>query len=231
MTTMNALLGRQTPNIQGFIAPTYEPLEQSSSTTIADDWGLIDTEVEWQRMNALIVVGTGGWAHEALNFLKPPSYWISVPFEAESPELPDFLSVKATLEDVKEIVDLPVQDLAKMLGLSRRHFYNLLNGHQPGRQSEESIRWTHKRLNELSDAVDGLYVTTRDALLTPITDDDKSLFEVLSEKDRPKSEKAFEALMSRLRNEDLAGMLPRPAPAFSPLGDDVRISDRMRKTL
>src|SRR5680860_1547665 len=93
------------------------------------------------------------------------SLWVAA--EREPARVPSLASLA---RDLKEKVDLPVDDVAAMVGVRRRQFYNLVNGRTASADSEARIRLIHRIVDELDAAVDHDRSRLRAALLMPVGD-------------------------------------------------------------
>lgn len=123
---------------------------------------------------------------------------IAVPSRAEHP-----LGLAVMCTEMRTFIDLPVQDLARMVGVGRRQFYNLLNGETPAMRSSEDerrLRLVHDHLKHLSD-VGSDASTLRSAVLTPLPAiSGKSFFEVAEAGDIEEIELAHHALHVMLQS-------------------------------
>ena len=126
---------------------------------------------------------------------------IAVASRAERAEHP--LGLAVLCAEMRTFIDLPVQDLARMVGVGRRQFYNLLNGETPAMRSSEDerrLRLVHDHLKHLSD-VGSDASTLRSAVLTPLPAiSGKSFFEVAEAGDIEEIELAHHALHVMLQS-------------------------------
>jgi hypothetical protein len=130
-----------------------------------------------------------------------------------------------TISDIarglRDRLSLPVLDVAKLCGVKRRQFYNLLNGTSRRTEAEQHMRVLWQAITELDDAVSHDQESLRAALLMPITDDYMSLYDVASDPGR--RDELFEVarrLIDRLQSGDISGLLPRPSPGLRALQTD-----------
>jgi len=105
---------------------------------------------------------------------------MSVISAVESGTVDQALSLAAVCAEMRALIDLPVQDLARMVGIGRRQFYNLMNGETPAMRSSEDerrLRQVHDQLKSLSSVSHG-DSSLRSAVLTPLPDlQGKSFFD------------------------------------------------------
>jgi hypothetical protein len=113
------------------------------------------------------------------------------------------LTLSGVCAEMRALIDLPVQDLARMVGVGRRQFYNLMNGETPAMRSSEDerhLRVVHDRLKSLSSASSGAS-SLRSAVLTPLTElGGKSFYDAAHSGDASLLEDGYEALMSMFRS-------------------------------
>jgi hypothetical protein len=133
-------------------------------------------------------------------------------------------SLAALTEQMRELVDLPVQDLARMCGIGRRQYYNLLSGKAEAMKTpdaEQRVRLVHRYLFDLHERL-GSSATVRAAVLMPLQGSDmQSLLEVGGNGDVALLKWAYDDLDRQLT----AGTTPSP-DALPPSGtfpaDDPR---------
>ena len=77
----------------------------------------------------------------------------------------------AALRITRQSAGLPVQDLAAMLGIKRRQFYNLASGEEPDNSCEDRIFRVANAIGKISDLVEGNSRHVRAALLAYIGND------------------------------------------------------------
>jgi hypothetical protein len=102
------------------------------------------------------------------------------------------------LVEVRRALDMPVSDLARMVGLGRRQFYNLLSGGQTAPATEARIRRVAEAIRELHDSLGGDADQVRAAVLTPVGDKSLSFFDAASTGDEALIREALEALRLRV---------------------------------
>lgn len=178
----------------------YRLIASPVSTGIAHlpyDWpctGLKDTTTDclFNKVDCNYIVGAGVWVTER-----------------ERPALP---SIAQLLAELRDKVDLPIEDLAAMVGLGRRHFYNLLGGDSASPSREQQIRVMHELISRLGEAVEGDRTRLRAAILMPVGDQLETLFSVAKEGDTSGIRSLGKELLRRMETGDVSGLLPRPAP-------------------
>lgn len=124
--------------------------------------------------------------------------------------------LSAVLESIRESIDIPVADLARMVGLRRRQFYNLLAGSPTGTETEMRIRRLAAALDRLAVATEGGPRALRAAVLTPIGPDATNLFEVAIGGDEKLLATTVEALLVQIETRGVRRTrraIPRPVPA------------------
>jgi hypothetical protein len=123
------------------------------------------------------------------------------------------LSLASVTQQMRGLVDLPVQDVAKMCGLGRRQFYNLMRGESEAtktRQAEQHIRQMFAYLTELNVRLDGDVSQVRSALLLPLDDSSReSFYDVALRGDASEIAARYENLQEKL---DGTGRLPKTLP-------------------
>jgi hypothetical protein len=99
---------------------------------------------------------------------------------AEPSATTDETTVAELATEMRGMADLPVQDVARMCGVQRRQFYNLMNGtNQPANAGQEQrFRQVHRILGELFNDLDQRPEAVRAALLTPLGDGLSTLYDV-----------------------------------------------------
>lgn len=119
---------------------------------------------------------------------------------------------------LRDCLPLPILDIATLCGVKRRQFYNLLNGESRRTEAEKHMRVLWQAVTDLDDAVSHDADDLRAALLMPVTDDYRSLFDVASEPSRRQElSDVARRLIDRLGSGDVSGLLPRPSPALRDL--------------
>ena len=74
--------------------------------------------------------------------------------------------VNELASQMRDLVDLPVQDLARMCGLRRRQYYNVMSGEAASTRSEQLMRLLHAELTALWQELDSDPALVRSAVLT-----------------------------------------------------------------
>lgn len=129
--------------------------------------------------------------------------------------------VDGRLQQLKAQIALPVIDLAQMIGLRRRRFYDLLDGDEPERDRVARIFAVTDVAAELSSLVSDRKKAAS-ALLAPILDGE-SFFDLASADSDPASIRlAGDKLLAALSTGVNPGT--RPAPSVAPSADDERTS-------
>jgi hypothetical protein len=112
------------------------------------------------------------------------------------------LSLAEATEQMRHLVDLPVVDLARMCGLGRRQYYNLLRGKvttMKTPQAEQHIRLMHSYLQEMNGVFDGDVSKVRSALLMPLEAyGHASFLDIASAGDPGRTQTAYAALSAEL---------------------------------
>ncbi len=109
------------------------------------------------------------------------------------------MSIATAMQEMRTLVDLPVQDLARLCGISRRHFYNLMTGESaPPATLETRIRALHDRLYKLFGSVGEDSRAARAALLSPLSGG-RSAYDIAAGVDLEAIDAAFEELEANLR--------------------------------
>jgi len=117
-------------------------------------------------------------------------------------------------KDLRTWLDLPVDDIARLCGVKRRQFYNILEDRlNTSTLREKHVRLVHGILRDLREKL-GSDKKLRAAVLMPITSDYKSFFDVCAEKDPDRIREVGTELADRIDTGRVAGMLPRAAPMF-----------------
>jgi hypothetical protein len=132
------------------------------------------------------------------------------------------LSLAEVTEQMRQLVDLPVVDLARMCGLGRRQYYNLLRGKVTSMktlQAEQHILLLHSYLKELNAALGGDVSKVRSALLMPLEAyEHASFLDMASAGEIDATQAAYAALNSELpAAERLPERLP-PSGTFAARG-------------
>lgn len=112
---------------------------------------------------------------------------------------------------LRELVDLPVADLAAMVGIGRRQFYNLLQHGTTSPETELRLRHLADEIERLAGVVGEDPAAMRSALLTPVGEPARSLFEVAVGDEHSKLHGTFVALLDRIERRGLR-QVPRGVP-------------------
>jgi hypothetical protein len=116
-------------------------------------------------------------------------------------------NVGEAVSELRERTQLPVKDVAAMLGIKRRHVYNLLDGEPASAATIARVHAASRMVQRVGEFVGADPRDVRNALLVPV--EGKSLFERLSEGDVVAADQALGRLAKRVE----AGMrLPRRVP-------------------
>jgi hypothetical protein len=149
--------------------------------------------------------------------------------EAKAPltEAAPQLALAEAAEQMRGYVDLPVEDLASMVGLRRRQYYNLMRGKATSMKSSEGerrLRLLHRFLGELHGQLEDARAV-RGAVLMPLDELElRSFFDVAAEAGVDDLPTAYHALSDALSK----GATPRTdrlAPSNTVAADDPRWAD------
>jgi hypothetical protein len=111
---------------------------------------------------------------------------IQATWQAPAPTLASVVS------DIRNKVDLPIQDVARMVGVGRRQFYNLMAGASRSSEGEARIRAVQSYVDRLYALVGSDPKQVRTALLAPLTKfGSTNLFESMSRWNGPSVEEMF----------------------------------------
>jgi hypothetical protein len=128
---------------------------------------------------------------------------------------------------VRDLAGLPVNDVARMIGIGRRQFYNLLGRGSSSPETELRLRHLEAQLERLTGVVGEDSTAIRSALLTPVGDPPRSLFEAALAGEDASLGRIFDALMDRIERRGLRQVrraVPRGRGAEGP-------TDRLREAL
>jgi hypothetical protein len=119
-------------------------------------------------------------------------------------------TVGEALQQLRSIVDLPVQDLARMCGVGRRQFYNLMNGiSQPPPTQERRIRELVGLLTQLHETLGSDSSRVRSMVLTPLGEAIGSFYDAACSGDSSQVVSAFSTLLaSAAEDKKSAPILP-----------------------
>lgn len=135
------------------------------------------------------------------------------------------LNLAEVAEQMRDFVDLPVQDLARMAGLGRRQYYNLMCGKAASMKTsdgERRFRLLHRFLGELHDQL-GNARAVRGAVLQPLGKFElRSFYDVAAEGQLDEMSTAYRVLAEGLRVAVPADRLP---PSATVAADDPRWDD------
>ncbi|HSC20476.1 MAG TPA: hypothetical protein VLC07_01995 [Solirubrobacterales bacterium] len=139
--------------------------------------------------------------------LPAPAQPATVPADP-STEAPE---VAVLARRIRELAGLPVSDLAAMIGVGRRQFYNLLDHGSTSLGTELRVHHLAAQLERLAGIVGEDPAAIRSALLTPVGRPARSLFEVALAWEDSKIEETFGALVDRIERRGLR-QVPRAVP-------------------
>jgi hypothetical protein len=112
------------------------------------------------------------------------------------------LSLADVTQDLRRLADLPVQDIARMCGVGRRQYYNLMRGTaetMKTAQAEQHIRLLHCYLQELSQELGDDASTVRSAVLLPLDAfERRSFHDVAAAGNDEELKRAYEVLSTEL---------------------------------
>jgi hypothetical protein len=160
--------------------------------------------------------------HEPLSAFRSESA-LQSPETAADVERREDATVAELTTEMREMIDLPVQDLARMCGVQRRQFYNLMNGdsHPRNADHEQRLRQLHRILRDLFTALDENPEAVRAAVLTPLGDGLTTFFEVARGGDLALLGDAYRHVRARVVEGRLdrgalppSGTLPPDAPEW-----------------
>lgn len=122
-------------------------------------------------------------------------------------------SLASVTKEMRDLVDLPVQDLARMCGLGRRQYYNLMRGESGATKTpraEQHIRQMRDYLGELNARLSGDASQVRSALLLPLDESSRqSFYDIASSGDGSEVESGYQTLQAMLEG---VGRLPKVLP-------------------
>lgn len=136
-------------------------------------------------------------------------------------------------EQMRDFVDLPVQDLARMCGIGRRQYYNLLRGKAETMRTpdgEKRLRLVHGYLSELHKQL-STAARTAAAVLMPLGKHNmSSLMDIAGSQEIAAVQSAYEDLFAQLNSgvrpspDELppSGKLPANDERWSEAGDFLR---------
>jgi transcriptional regulator with XRE-family HTH domain len=133
----------------------------------------------------------------------------------------------AVARRVRDLAGLPVNDVARMIGIGRRQFYNLLERGSSSPETELRLRHLEAQLERLASVVGEDSAAIRSALLTPIGAPPRSLFEAALASEDASLGGIFDALMDRIERRGLRQV--RRAVPRRRSGEAA--SDRLREAL
>lgn len=126
-------------------------------------------------------------------------------------------------ERMRELVDLPVQDLARMCGIGRRQYYNLMRGKAEAMKTpdaEQRVRLIHHYLLDLHERLGGP-AAVRAAVLMPLQGSDmQSLLEVGGNGDIAQLKWAYDDLDGRIADGATPSPEALPPSGTFPPGDE-----------
>lgn len=146
---------------------------------------------------------------------------------ANPPHVPELAEVAQRLRD---LAGLPVGDVAAMVGLGRRQFYNLLDAGATSPETELRLRHLADLLEQLAGVVGEDPTTIRSALLTPVGSAAHSLFETALEGEETVLREIFDALLDRIEQRGLR-QVRRAAPRRDLPDAGRQRADRAREVL
>jgi uncharacterized protein (TIGR04255 family) len=123
--------------------------------------------------------------------------------------------LSAVLKSLRESIDIPVADLARMVGLRRRQFYNLLAGDSTSADTESRIRQLAVEIERLATVTEEGPQAMRSAVLAPVGPEAVSLFEVAVMGDRVRLRDTVDRLLVQVETRGVRRTrraIPRPVP-------------------
>lgn len=134
------------------------------------------------------------------------------------------MSVELHVAAIREAANLPISDLAAMMGINRRQFYDLLHGVDSGFDRGELICAVSRSAQLVVDALDGDRDKAASALLAPILDGDSFFDRVNKTKDPQVARQAGQELLARIKDGAVIGH--RVPPSLRSNRDPERIEAR-----
>jgi hypothetical protein len=126
-------------------------------------------------------------------------------------------TVAEVVRGLRNMIDLPVQDLARMCGVSRRQFYNLMNGgSQPAATQERRLRDLHAKAGNLYVLLDEEATSVRAAVLTPLATGVGSFYDAAVSGNPPEIDAAFEQLLGTVRRGATRAVALAPSGLLRP---------------
>lgn len=136
----------------------------------------------------------------------------------------------AVARRVRDLAGLPVNDVAQMVGIGRRQFYNLLERGSSSPETELRLRHLEAQLERLGGVVGEDPAAIRSALLTPVGDPPRSLFEAALAGEDASLEAIFDALLDRIERRGLR-QVRRAVPRSRAGEGGEQGADRVRRAL
>jgi hypothetical protein len=131
---------------------------------------------------------------------------------------------------VRDLAGLPVNDVARMVGIGRRQFYNLLEHGSTSPETELRLRHLAAQLERLAGVVGEDSAAIRSALLTPVGEPPRSLFEAALASEDSSLGAIFDALLNRIERRGLR-QVRRAVPRRRATEAGEQAPDRLRKAL
>jgi hypothetical protein len=131
---------------------------------------------------------------------------------------------------LRDLAGLPVADLAAMIGIGRRQFYNLLDHGSTSAETELRVRHLADQLERIAGVVGDNPVAVRSALLTPVGSPARTLYEVALAGEDSKLGETFDALIDRIERRGLR-QVPRALPRRRPGGGGETEGARAQEAL
>lgn len=149
----------------------------------------------------------------------------------DPPDTPDASSLAQLVRDLRDRIDLPVEDIAAMVGVRRRQFYNLMSGETASSAGEARVRLIHMIVGELEAALDGDRADLRAAILMPVGERYETFHSAAASGDLDLTRAIGRELVDRIEAGQVAGMIERPAPHLQEMvepGAAERVLDHLR---
>lgn len=209
--------GYDEPEPHGHSIVPWDRLTENDRLHFADEFGELESAPELQILRLFVShVGTvGGRAFGSPSLFVGNGIWLHADRPAPEP-------LSRIVQQLREWIDLPAGDLARLCGVGRRQFYNLFGGStRTSANREAHIRLVHEIVEGLRSASGQDRGRLRSALLMPLQPDYRSFLETASSQDPEATRAMGRELIDRLSAGDVEGMFPRPAPSFRSSSPDA----------
>lgn len=192
---------------------------QELSVAVSDELGRLDSPYAKHRIfaNDLILGGILG------RRIFGGTYWFSSVATTDQAIDVAPSSLPGAVADVRSWLKMPIDDVAQLFGVKRRHLYYVLNDDRDvSLEKGRRIRLVHKLFADINAALEGSDRSLRDAVLMPLNDDYQSLFDIAKDGDEEAITAGARKLLSRIAGGDMSNETTRPAP-YTPLLSEEEI--------